>query len=110
MDRIDRLTELPEDTTQFALWGSGLAEVAVRRLDDRRYVGVMPFMYTHAVIWGYIADELGYEDRWCYDGPMKALLAAATWNGQGEPEGWHRHPSTGRRRPGGDPHQEYINL
>ena len=30
------------------------------------------------------------------------------WDGTGEPEGWMRHPSSGRRRPGGDPAQEHV--
>ena len=25
-----------------------------------------------------------------------------------EPTGWMRHPTTGRRRPGGDPAAEYV--
>jgi len=30
------------------------------------------------------------------------------WDGQGEPEGWFRNPSTARRRVDGDPKKEYI--
>jgi hypothetical protein len=29
--------------------------------------------------------------------------------GVGEPQGWHRHPNTGRRREDGDPTKETIN-
>jgi hypothetical protein len=32
------------------------------------------------------------------------------WDGTGEPEGWFRHPASGRRRPDCDPAQEYVNL
>jgi hypothetical protein len=31
------------------------------------------------------------------------------WDGDGEPDGWSRHPPTGRRRPGGDPDKEYVS-
>lgn len=31
------------------------------------------------------------------------------WDGTGEPDGWMRHPVSGRRRPGGDPGKEYVN-
>lgn len=30
------------------------------------------------------------------------------WDGTGEPQGWFRNQTTGRRRPGGDPAQEFI--
>jgi hypothetical protein len=41
----------------------------------------------------------------------QAVLAFVQWEGQEgtEPEGWMRHVQSGRRRPGGDPTQEYIN-
>ena len=50
-----------------------------------------------------VADvhEGGYEDRWCYDEFAEAAGALEDWRAQGfagEPEGWHRHPQTGRRR------------
>jgi hypothetical protein len=36
------------------------------------------------------------------------VVACAIWGGDGEPEGWMRHPQSGRRRPGGDASQEYL--
>ena len=44
-----------------------------------------------------------------YESDLGAILAATEWDGDGEPMGWHRHPSTGRRRPEGDPEMEYVN-
>lgn len=56
-----------------------------------------------------IGDEYGVEDAWCYASVAEAWAAWITWDGTGEPHGWFRHPFTGRRRPGGDPSQEYVN-
>lgn len=57
--------------------------------------------------------EWGYGDRWCFEGRWLAEQAMAEWigrDGEGEPEGWHRHVDTGRRRPNGDASKEYINF
>jgi len=45
-----------------------------------------------------MGNEMGYEDRWCYHTKEAATAAFEAWNGEGEPDGWHRHPGTGRRR------------
>jgi hypothetical protein len=50
----------------------------------------------------------GYDDCWDYPDAVAALAAMHAWDGQGEPEGWHRHPTSGRRRPEGDPAREYV--
>jgi len=51
-----------------------------------------------------------FDDVWCYQAPQADLAwrAALGWDGEGEPEGWYRHPETGRRRPGGDPAKEVV--
>lgn len=53
---------------------------------------------------------LGWDDTWIYLAEMGAAAwrASLGWDGEGEPEGWYRHPASGRRRDGGDPHKEYI--
>ena len=50
-----------------------------------------------------------FDDGWCYQAPQTELAwrAALGWDGEGEPEGWYRHPDSGRRRPDGDPAKEY---
>lgn len=55
--------------------------------------------------------ECGYGDRWCYETEEKARAALDEWarrGGDGEPNGWHRHPTTGRRRPNGDATREHV--
>jgi len=37
------------------------------------------------------------------------VTALIEYDGTSEPQGWFRHPNSGRRRPGGDPSQEYVN-
>lgn len=69
-----------------------------RELGDGRYAAILPLLFTHAIITGRMGDVLGYSDRWCYAGFEKARAALDAWDGAGEPEGWHRHPDTGRRR------------
>jgi hypothetical protein len=58
-------------------------------------------IYADLTIWGH-------GERWCYSDYAKALAALLAWDGEGEPDGWHRHPDTGRRRENGDPSKEEI--
>lgn len=55
-------------------------------------------------------SPLTYDDGWCYDSFLFALLGAAAWDPdeETEPQGWVKHVSTGRRRPNGDASQEYV--
>lgn len=65
-----------------------------------------PLMFTVAIL--YDLNEYGYGDRWCFSSYEKAKNALDNWDGEGEPQGWHRHPPTGRRR---DEHgNETINF
>jgi hypothetical protein len=41
--------------------------------------------------------------------PPAAVAALIAWDGKGEPEGWFRHPMSGRRRPDGDASREYTH-
>lgn len=55
--------------------------------------------------------EWGYGDRWCFADYRRALAGLLDWtlrSGDGEPVGWHRHPASGRRRPGGDASREVV--
>lgn len=66
------------------------------------------FGFTVAILADMTPD--GHGDRWCYDTIEQARAALEAWNGEHdtEPQGWHRHPTTGRRRPDGDAAREYI--
>jgi hypothetical protein len=76
---------------------------------DGRRIAVIGLMFTAAVIIGPRHNLLNaYDDRWCYQTRDAALAAAAAWDGTGEPAGRHRHPDSGRRRPGGDPAREHV--
>jgi hypothetical protein len=48
-----------------------------------------------------------YDDTWEYTDGGAAFDAFMIWDGDGEPEGWYRHPMSGRRRPDGDPAKEF---
>lgn len=73
-----------------------IAYEALRRLPDGRIIGVHRLLYHYTL--QVDIDWCGYHERYCYatlDGAMKALRE---WDGAGDPEGWHRHPESGRRR------------
>lgn len=79
----------------------------IKQIPGNRYAAIYPLMYTHAIIIGNIGDKYGYNDRWCYHSIYAAKEALDAWNGEGEPEGWHRNPRTGRRRD--EDGNEYVN-
>jgi len=89
-------------------WDNHVQGWAVKDTPDARRVWVVQFAFTGAVIIGP-PDAWEYDDRWCYASVALAAVYARSWPAQPgtEPTGWHRHPTTGRRRPGGDPAQEY---
>lgn len=77
-------------------------------LGDGRWAGLKQMLFTWSIMTGKIGDETNVDDRWCYHGLLSAKSALDAWDGKGEPDGWHRHPVTGRRRHNGDPTTEYI--
>jgi hypothetical protein len=87
--------------------------VAPAPMGNGRWCAIAPFAFTAGIITGRNGDNWGYADRWCYSDIGAALTALFDWAGKdfaGEPLGWHRHPDSGRRRPGGDPGEEYVNF
>jgi hypothetical protein len=78
-----------------------------RQFDNGRDAAIQYYVYTYAIV----ADitECGHGERWCYLSLPRARAALAAWNGDGEPDGWHRAPYSGRRRPDGDPAREVVN-
>lgn len=75
------------------------------------WYGVKRLLFHWTLIRGTVGNYEGYEDRWCYQtrsGADDAMMCFAQAGFEGEPQGWHRHPSTGRRRENGDPARETI--
>jgi len=64
--------------------------------------------FNYAILANLTAS--GYGDRWCFQTYVAAWHALEAWNGtdETEPQGWHRHPASGRRRPDGDASKEYV--
>lgn len=86
-------------------------DIRFRYLARNRYMAIVPFMFTTAIIVGDSRNSAFYEDRWCYETVEDAQKAFDKWDGAygTEPSGWHRHPNSGRRRPRGDDDSEYVN-
>lgn len=89
-----KLSEVADYLAYLDHWGY----LDIQIIDETRYVAIMPLLFTHAIVVGRIGDRTGYDDRWCYGGYKNAKAALDAWDFTGEPEGWHRHPNTGRRR------------
>lgn len=82
-----------------------------RSVCDGMEICVFPRMFNAILTYGRADDQCGYITHWCYETPGQAVQAAEEWSAvDGEPEGWFRHSQTGRRRPNGDPEQEYVAL
>lgn len=76
-----------------------------------RYACVARFMFTWAILEGRAGDLFAYDDRWCFSTFEAAADGLNDWllrGFEGEPQGWHRHPDSGRRRPDGDAAAEYV--
>jgi hypothetical protein len=41
-------------------------------------------------------DGIYWEDAWCYNDSVICEAAFKTWDGEGEPLGWVKHPMSGR--------------
>jgi hypothetical protein len=106
--RTDLITAYLDRT---GLAADGATPDRMRDLCDGSYVMIRPLLFHWMLIRGDFEDLIGYWDRWCYadEAGARAALDAFPENpGPGyEPEGWHRHPPSGRRRPDGDPSCEY---
>lgn len=79
----------------------------------KRELGDGRTLYLDAMLPGHLSLCLAHDkwslERWCYHDHDAAWRAVLGWNGKGDPEGWYRHPLSGRRRHDSDPEREYIN-
>ena len=84
----------------------------VETFGDGEYVAYYRLMFHWTMIRGHLDITWGYGDRWCYGSdPGDVTQRFAEWKArgfEGEPEGWTRHPKSGRRRVEGDPATEYV--
>jgi hypothetical protein len=82
------ITRLPDGRALFLLpWSGGGAQLSIGRLGEGFYHDTWNYHPGHA------------------DAAWRGVLA---WDGRGEPEGWTRHPVTGRVRPDGTPASEGL--
>lgn len=102
----------PAAAVSFEDWGRSVDPTAVeiRDLGDGRAAYLAPLLFHWTIKLVTIGDMFGYDDRWCYQTEILGRRALATWDfpREKEPTGWHRHPSTGRRRTDGNPAAEYV--
>jgi predicted SAM-dependent methyltransferase len=61
-----------------------------------RLCAMFRFAYSMAIVADI--DEYGYDNRWCYQEYSEAYGALLEWDGIGEPQNWHRHLPSMRRR------------
>jgi hypothetical protein len=102
----------PEGLVWLAAMASANRYLAPVPIGGERWAAISTFAFTVGILVGEIGDDYGYSNRFCYERLSVALSALVEWRNrgfEGEPIGWHRHPDSGRRRPGGDPTKEYIN-
>lgn len=88
----------------------GADHLHMRQLGDGCAVFLLPMLHGNLRL--AIGDPRVpyFDDGWCYQAEQteQAWRAVLGWDGEGEPEGWYRHPDTGRRRPDGDPAKEHV--
>jgi hypothetical protein len=68
-----------------------------RLLSDTRWAAVAPFLATSGILTGEVGNGWTYDQRWCYRSVTGAAAALEAWDGEGDPEGWHRHLPSNRR-------------
>lgn len=76
--------------------GEGLYS-EIRHFAGGRRAWLCRFVFTAAILEA-LEDDCGYRNRWCYSTMADARRALHEWDGTAEPEGWHRHIPSGRRR------------
>jgi hypothetical protein len=77
-----------------------------RCFPDGRVCAIMPMSSIDVLCVGI--HPWGHANAYYYRAGGTAAAALEAWDGQGEPAGWWRNPSTGRRRTNGDPAQGYY--
>lgn len=91
---------------------AGADYLHIRLLPDGRAVYLMPHSFGGLRLNIGKPGERVFTDEWHFQGAqwLEAWRAALGWDGEGEPEGWYRHPATGRRRENGDPNTGHVRF
>lgn len=87
-------------------WWQTEGYVAGRAITGGRWFVVYPLFFGCGRL--LLCTEGDVIDLWDYDSVEEAIAAMDASSGEGEPDGWMRHPVTGRRRPGGNRDKEYV--
>lgn len=104
MRRLHQAEEMLEPDADPGMWW-----LHRRVLEDGRVLTL-----DNTLGWGWLRLGVSLEsgnawlETYYYESHRAAWRAALGWDGEGEPEGWWRHPQSGRRRHDGDPAREYI--
>lgn len=84
--------------------------VVARSLPDGRWLMVVPGVCNGRLLVDRDLDDQMWEEEYAYPTVSTALLALISWDPATapDPDGWVRHIPSYRRRPDGDPANEYI--
>lgn len=99
----------PSSATQAALQrfcrASGYTQYA--ELPGGLYAFVCKMLFNWRMVIGTLDSPC---DAYCYDTHEQVVASLAAWDATAEPEpnGWKKHPTTGRYREGGDPAREFV--
>lgn len=80
-----------------------------RLLEDGELMAVSAMLFSNGRLFVGV-NRNGYEDCYCYDSVEKAIDSMNNFNPilDSEPDGWKRHPTSGRRRENGDKSKEVV--
>ncbi len=110
-EMIERIEDVHTD--DHPVYGTyGTQHLGYRDVEGDKTVFLLPMTYGKVRLAIGPTNEGFLDDGYCYESPrlLQAVLAFATWDGNGDPiDGWHRHLKTGRRRPEGEAIREYVN-
>ena len=89
---------------------AGSEYLCARVLPDGRGVYLMPLFFGALRLGIGPHGSLSFDNVWEYQAEQAEAgwRAAIGWDGDGEPDGWYRHPQSGRRRPGGEASKEFV--
>lgn len=82
-----------------------------RMLEDGTILAVGSMLFNNGRLFIDV-NHHGYDDCYCYDSVELAHQSMMSFDEHkdAEPEGWKRHPSTGRRREGGDKKKQVVRF